>query len=51
MCFRSSLGEVAPHWVPDSDAPACMRCELKFNLVKRREELYKNGSSRKTDSQ
>ena len=33
---RSSLGDVAPHWVPDSDAPACMRCELKFNLVKRR---------------
>ena len=33
---RSSLGDVAPHWVPDSEAPACMKCELKFNLVKRR---------------
>ena len=33
---RSSLGDVAPLWVPDSEAPACMRCEVKFTLVKRR---------------
>ena len=30
------LGKVAPFWVPDADAPNCMICDAKFNLVKRR---------------
>ncbi|XP_061695611.1 zinc finger FYVE domain-containing protein 9 isoform X2 [Syngnathoides biaculeatus] len=33
---RSSLGEVAPVWVPDSQAPVCMRCDAKFTFTKRR---------------
>ncbi|XP_061775609.1 zinc finger FYVE domain-containing protein 9 isoform X3 [Nerophis ophidion] len=32
----SSLGEVAPVWVPDSQAPVCTRCDLKFTFTKRR---------------
>ncbi|XP_063057505.1 zinc finger FYVE domain-containing protein 9 [Engraulis encrasicolus] len=32
----SSLGEVAPVWVPDSQAPACMKCGAKFTFTKRR---------------
>ncbi|XP_062338166.1 zinc finger FYVE domain-containing protein 9 isoform X1 [Osmerus eperlanus] len=32
----SSLGEVAPVWVPDSQAPVCMKCEVKFTFTKRR---------------
>ncbi|XP_076837820.1 zinc finger FYVE domain-containing protein 9 isoform X2 [Brachyhypopomus gauderio] len=32
----SSLGEVAPVWVPDSQAPICMKCEVKFTFTKRR---------------
>ncbi|XP_046401258.1 zinc finger FYVE domain-containing protein 9 isoform X2 [Ischnura elegans] len=31
-----SLGDVAPFWVPDADAPACMLCMSKFTLIKRR---------------
>nr|XP_020482221.1 zinc finger FYVE domain-containing protein 9-like [Labrus bergylta] len=32
----SSLGEVAPVWVPDSQAPMCMKCDVKFTFTKRR---------------
>uniref|UniRef100_A0AAY4DUY4 FYVE-type domain-containing protein n=1 Tax=Denticeps clupeoides TaxID=299321 RepID=A0AAY4DUY4_9TELE len=32
----SSLGEVAPVWVPDSQAPTCMKCGAKFTFTKRR---------------
>ncbi|MEQ2205487.1 hypothetical protein XENOCAPTIV_000408 [Xenoophorus captivus] len=32
----SSLGEVAPVWVPDSQAPLCMKCDVKFTFTKRR---------------
>lgn len=32
----SSLGEVAPVWVPDSQAPICMKCDAKFTFTKRR---------------
>ncbi|XP_071232928.1 zinc finger FYVE domain-containing protein 9-like isoform X1 [Salvelinus alpinus] len=32
----SSLGEVAPVWVPDSQAPVCMKCEVRFTFTKRR---------------
>ncbi|XP_072129841.1 zinc finger FYVE domain-containing protein 9 isoform X1 [Mobula birostris] len=32
----TSLGDVAPVWVPDSQAPNCMRCEMKFTFTKRR---------------
>ncbi|XP_036410232.1 zinc finger FYVE domain-containing protein 9 isoform X1 [Megalops cyprinoides] len=32
----STLGEVAPVWVPDSQAPVCMKCEVKFTFTKRR---------------
>ncbi|XP_077580744.1 zinc finger FYVE domain-containing protein 9 isoform X1 [Stigmatopora nigra] len=31
-----SLGEVAPVWVPDSQAPICMKCDAKFTFTKRR---------------
>ncbi|KAG9334094.1 hypothetical protein JZ751_009186 [Albula glossodonta] len=33
---HSSLGEVAPVWVPDCQAPICMKCEVKFTFTKRR---------------
>lgn len=29
-------GEVAPVWVPDSQAPNCMKCEARFTFTKRR---------------
>ncbi|CAH2310836.1 zinc finger FYVE domain-containing 9 [Pelobates cultripes] len=32
----STLGEVAPVWVPDSQAPNCMKCESRFTFTKRR---------------
>ncbi|XP_051867952.1 zinc finger FYVE domain-containing protein 9-like [Pristis pectinata] len=32
----TSLGDVAPVWVPDSQAPNCMKCEMKFTFTKRR---------------
>lgn len=32
----STLGEVAPVWVPDSQAPVCMKCDVKFTFTKRR---------------
>lgn len=31
-----NLGKVAPVWVPDEDAPACMECEQKFTVIRRR---------------
>uniref|UniRef100_A0A3B3BJZ6 Zinc finger, FYVE domain containing 9b n=1 Tax=Oryzias melastigma TaxID=30732 RepID=A0A3B3BJZ6_ORYME len=30
------LGEVAPVWVPDSEAQVCMKCGTKFTFTKRR---------------
>ena len=30
------LGRVQPYWVPDSEAPQCMICSVRFTLVKRR---------------
>ena len=32
----TQLGKVAPVWVPDAEAPACMQCEAKFTFTKRR---------------
>uniref|UniRef100_A0A8C4S0H4 FYVE-type domain-containing protein n=1 Tax=Erpetoichthys calabaricus TaxID=27687 RepID=A0A8C4S0H4_ERPCA len=32
----SSLGLKQPFWVPDSDAPKCMRCHCRFTFTKRR---------------
>ncbi|XP_037925366.1 LOW QUALITY PROTEIN: zinc finger FYVE domain-containing protein 9 [Hermetia illucens] len=32
----SKLGKVPPFWIPDSEAPACMQCQIKFSLIKRR---------------
>ncbi|KAM4872524.1 zinc finger FYVE domain-containing protein 9 isoform 2-T3 [Thomomys bottae] len=32
----TTLGEVAPVWVPDSQAPNCMKCEVRFTFTKRR---------------
>ncbi|CAB3361725.1 Hypothetical predicted protein [Cloeon dipterum] len=31
-----TLGQMAPYWIPDSEAPACMHCEAKFTIIKRR---------------
>lgn len=33
---KNTLGEVAPVWVPDSQAPVCMKCDVKFTFTKRR---------------
>ncbi|KAG8234460.1 hypothetical protein J437_LFUL011859 [Ladona fulva] len=35
-CTALALGDVAPFWVPDADAPSCMSCAIKFTLIKRR---------------
>lgn len=32
----TTLGEVAPVWVPDSQAPNCMKCEARFTFTRRR---------------
>ncbi|EMP33562.1 Zinc finger FYVE domain-containing protein 9 [Chelonia mydas] len=32
----TTLGEEAPVWVPDSQAPNCMKCEARFTFTKRR---------------
>ncbi|XP_069483645.1 zinc finger FYVE domain-containing protein 16 isoform X2 [Ambystoma mexicanum] len=32
----SSLGQKQPSWVPDSEAPNCMKCQVKFTFTKRR---------------
>lgn len=32
----SSLGSTAPQWVPDSQAPVCMKCGSKFSFTRRR---------------
>ena len=32
----TQLGKVAPHWVPDADAPNCMECGSRFTFTKRR---------------
>ncbi|XP_051957198.1 zinc finger FYVE domain-containing protein 9-like isoform X2 [Xyrauchen texanus] len=32
----SSLGTTAPQWVPDSQAPLCMKCGSKFSFTRRR---------------
>uniref|UniRef100_A0A672HMH9 Zinc finger, FYVE domain containing 9a n=1 Tax=Salarias fasciatus TaxID=181472 RepID=A0A672HMH9_SALFA len=33
---NQSWREVAPVWVPDSQAPVCMKCDVKFTFTKRR---------------
>lgn len=30
------LGKIPPFWVPDSEAPCCMQCQVRFHLLKRR---------------
>ena len=34
--YSSSLGQVAPKWIPDAEAPVCMSCEARFTFTKRR---------------
>ncbi|EHB09688.1 Zinc finger FYVE domain-containing protein 16, partial [Heterocephalus glaber] len=31
-----ALGQKQPNWVPDSEAPNCMNCQVKFTFTKRR---------------
>ncbi|XP_005107726.1 uncharacterized protein LOC101855213 isoform X2 [Aplysia californica] len=33
---HSDIGSVAPFWIPDAEAPACMLCQAKFTMWKRR---------------
>lgn len=33
---NSNIGKVPPIWVPDQNASACMQCQHKFTLLKRR---------------
>lgn len=32
----AQLGTIPPYWIPDAEANACMRCQLRFSLIKRR---------------
>lgn len=34
--LSNSVGYVKPHWIPDKEAPVCMFCNAKFNLINRR---------------
>lgn len=34
--LSNSVGYVKPYWIPDNEAPACMGCSTKFNLIVRR---------------
>ncbi|KAL4236306.1 Zinc finger FYVE domain-containing protein 9 [Mactra antiquata] len=34
--YCSTLGKVAPKWIPDAEAPICMSCEARFTFTKRR---------------
>lgn len=31
-----NLGKIAPTWVPDAEAAACMQCASRFTFTKRR---------------
>ncbi|KAL8178673.1 UNVERIFIED_CONTAM: hypothetical protein K2H54_054826 [Gekko kuhli] len=42
----TTLGEVAPVWVPDSQAPNCMKCEARFTFTKRRHHCRACGKPR-----
>ena len=42
------LGKITPFWIPDADADACMICEAKFTMVKRRHHCRACGKG-KTD--
>ncbi|XP_066149180.1 zinc finger FYVE domain-containing protein 9 [Euwallacea fornicatus] len=33
---KSWLGKQAPLWIPDADAAACLHCDMKFTVIKRR---------------
>ncbi|XP_066257587.1 zinc finger FYVE domain-containing protein 16 isoform X2 [Euwallacea similis] len=33
---KSWLGKQAPLWIPDADASACLHCDMKFTVIKRR---------------
>ncbi|KAL1501310.1 hypothetical protein ABEB36_006654 [Hypothenemus hampei] len=33
---KSWLGKEAPLWIPDADASACLHCDMKFTVIKRR---------------
>ncbi|KAK3108885.1 hypothetical protein FSP39_017895 [Pinctada imbricata] len=34
--MSTTLGKIAPTWIPDAEAPNCMGCESKFTFTKRR---------------
>ncbi|XP_059491177.1 zinc finger FYVE domain-containing protein 9 [Neocloeon triangulifer] len=34
--LMQTLGQMAPYWIPDAEAPVCMHCESKFTMIKRR---------------
>lgn len=42
------LGKQPPFWVPDSDAPSCMLCDIKFTVLKRRHHCRACGKVRET---
>jgi len=41
-----NLGWVAPEWVPDEKADNCMKCDMKFTVVKRRHHCRACGKVR-----
>lgn len=49
-CNNSILGKQPPFWVPDSDAPSCMLCDIKFTVLKRRHHCRACGKVRKIES-
>lgn len=34
--YEFNLGEIAPYWVPDTQSNKCMRCAIKFSIIRRR---------------
>lgn len=41
------LGKQPPFWIPDSDAPCCMLCDVRFTVLKRRHHCRACGKVRK----
>lgn len=43
-----NLGKIAPTWVPDAEAPACMQCASRFTFTKRRHHCRACGKVKTT---
>ena len=47
--MSTTLGKIAPTWIPDAEAPNCMGCESKFTFTKRRHHCRACGKVTSSD--